>query len=337
MLELNEMAERNILWTRAQLLEHCVEESCLISLHEHVGSEFVWQRDGSRTSYRQTIPQLGRRLTTLPWERLVEGAKSIAAACIPMPHYPGRKARGENPRSVARLYMARNLRLLRSCRRFFGQRTVDIPRQFIPLPVLIVDGTTGADDFLTRHREVLNSAVALKWHPAAQELSPSAYVEGGHLELASDERLPLIVHCARVGRYGDLDDILETLLPAAEARGVRVHVAHAGFLHPRLGELSRYSNVSTDCCPWSAICSTAEPPIPKEERASRMADVFRQLPGQVALGFDTPWHLQRWGRTELHGATLPTDFHLLAQAIRASGVPPIRVLHDAGKQVLLEE
>jgi hypothetical protein len=228
-----------------------------------------------------------------------------------MPWYVAFKRRNATVRTA---YDDRNLAMLQQCSMLRPERS------FVPLPVLIVDADRSAEEFADTYDAILDRVAALKWHPAAQKVSPVRFVEQGHLDYAAERDLPVVLHCAREGTLGSLDEVLDLVLPEFDRRGVRVDVAHAGFLHPRLPELAHWTEVFTDCCPWGAIRSSHSTPAGGGSERLNLSEILGILGGNVLLGFDSPWHIQSWDDGSVHGNPVETDLRELGAAMAGAGI-----------------
>lgn len=290
----------------------------LISVHEHVGEETLEYPNGVDVSYRQSVSELERRLCDLPWRRFVINPSAVAAVCLPMPYYLRFKRSLVD--DVTAVCEQRNHEVLTACAAWRSGPGSERDVAFLPLPALLATSLEPAAEFDRRYATILDRVIALKWHPAAESRTPTDFIRAGYLDLAAERRLPLIVHCARVGTPGDLGDLLADLVPAAVVRGVRVDIAHVGFLHPRLTELAGLPGVFTDCCPWEAICSSSEPVLDGVGGIELLTEIMSTLSKQMCLGFDTPWHVQLWDDGRRHGRSAIHDLEAVSRAAALAGM-----------------
>ncbi|MFJ8582775.1 hypothetical protein [Micromonospora sp. NPDC093277] len=285
----------------------------LVSVHEHVGSELLYQDNPGRHLYRQDLTELAGVLDGAR-QALEVGDARTAVLTLPMPFYRTFKpaCTRTDPATAVAESDARNDALIAACA---GWRRADVS----PLVALLADPARPAKLFTERYALWLPAVSALKWHPPAAGTPVVEYVRGGYLDLAAELEVPLIVHCSPAGRLGDLDEILRDLLPEADRLGVRVSIAHAAFLNAAVSRVAEYPSAYLEVSPWEVIRqrTVGDVPEPPDELLIRL---LRQHPGRVVFSLDTPWHRQPWDDGRVLGVEVAATCARLRASAEAAGV-----------------
>jgi hypothetical protein len=285
----------------------------LVSVHEHVGAEHLYQDNPGNHVYQQDLTELAGVLGGVR-QALGVGDIRTAVLALPMPFYRTFKPVGTHtdPASAVAESDARNDALIVSCA---GWQQPDVS----PLVALLADPARPAKLFAERYAPWLPAVSALKWHPPAAGTPVVAYVRAGYLDLAAELEVPLIAHCSPAGRLGDLDEILRDLLPEADRLGVRVSIAHAAFLNEAVARVAEHPSAYLEVSPWEAIRqrTVGDVPEPPDELLARL---LRQHPGRVVFSLDTPWHRQPWDDGRVLGAEVAATCARLRASAQTAGV-----------------
>ncbi|MFJ8313967.1 MULTISPECIES: hypothetical protein [unclassified Streptomyces] len=312
---------------RARLSALLRTDTCLVTPHEHIGSELIQHGPADRHVYQQSVRELTDRLIALR-NRVLGGRGRVAALALPMPYYRYFKPEGTplDPITVVRGIRRRNHEVLDACAE---HRAADPAGEAVPLAALLCDPFRGAERFAAEYADRRDEVFALKWHPAAHLRSPEAHVRLGYLDLAAEWDIPVVVHCAPRGRMGDLADLRTHVLPRAQAAGVRVCVAHAGYLDPALPAVLRAPGVFADLGPWEALRERAlGGPAPAGATDRHLARLLSASAGRLMFSLDSPWHLEHREGGRVLGADAHRSLvHFLA-TITELGLSQGALLHE---------
>lgn len=315
--------------TRAEVAAALREHAVLVSSHEHAGSELMYHHDEARHVYQQSVAELMKLIDRLraedPGQPGREGTVA-GALVLPMPYYRHFKPADTavDPDSCSQVIRERNLALLDECAAY-RERHGD--QGSFPMAALLVDPFLDARDFAAHYVARRTEVFALKWHPPASDQPIERYVSAGYLDLAAEWDLPTVTHCSPEGRLGDLAEIAGTALPEVERLGIRMSIAHLGFLNPGLAGALSVPGVFADLGPWEAICERVVGAAEPADEDRRLAALMAEHSSRLMFSLDTPWHLQPWDDGRILGAPVAEAVDRI-KAARALAGPDLGGLRD---------
>ncbi|MFF7674952.1 hypothetical protein [Actinacidiphila glaucinigra] len=296
------------------------DRGSLVSAHEHAGSELMYHHAEAEHRYRQSVDELMDLLSALEHRHLGRPGSAVGALILPMPYYRQFKPPHApvDPATCSAVIRERNLRLLDDCA---AHRARHDHGGSLPMAALMVDPFRDARDFASDYAGRRDEVFALKWHPPASDTPVERIVAAGYLELAAAWDLPTVTHCSPEGRLGDLAELTRDAVPEVARLGVRMAIAHLGFLNPGLEEVLGAPGIFADLGPWEAVCERtlgAPPPVAEDRR---LAALIARHADRLMFSLDTPWHLQPWDDGRVLGATVPEAMERIRAAQRLAGTP----------------
>ena len=315
------------LYPRDKLLDLIRANECLISVHEHIDEEELFFTNGKSIFYGQTLHEFQANMP-----QPMPGMKGIspiffAAVFFSCPSYERFRAvpLSKEVRDTTDIYYDINNRVfeemgvLQHAFMKAGRNLHLSPDRLsvLPLPFLFVDPNQPASLFEKRYAPVLENTMGLKWHPYAQNKEPKAYVDAGYLDLASDYKLPIVIHSERPGERGDLSALFRDVSPIAEHRKVNVDFAHMGFLHPDFTPLLDFEHSFVDVAPWSAICLGENQNMAVKKRVTKLVEYLSVYGHKMLFGLDTPYHWSLWSNGNAFGAEVQDEFDIVSEALRS--------------------
>lgn len=314
------------LYSRDKLLDLLRTKECLISVHEHIDEEELFFTNGKSIFYGQNLSEFQASIPQPIQDMRGVSPAFFAAVFFSCPSYERFRAVpiSQEVRGTTDIYFDINNRvfeemgvLQHSFMNAAANPHLSSDRlPILPLPFLFVDPNQSASLFEKRYAPVIQNTMGLKWHPYAQNKEPKSYVNAGYLDLASDYRLPIVIHSERPGERGDLSALFRDVSPIAEHRKVNVDFAHMGFLHPDFTPLLDFEHSFVDIAPWSAICLGENQNMPVEGRVVKLAEYLSLYGSKMLFGLDTPYHWSLWSNGNIFGAEVQDELDIVSKAIR---------------------
>lgn len=160
------------------------------------------------------------------------------------------------------------------------------------------------------------SIFGIKVHPDAELINKRDFLDSGIIELADEKKLPITIHCSRVGGEFDYSSIVEELLPEFSKYNVRVNISHLGFGDKTIFQEKLPENVFVDCSPLGIVLDQflllGED---ENEFVSGVSDFIKNNYLQVMYGEDFPYNIQKWEDGTIHGRDRMADLDYLFEII----------------------